>query len=105
MLAGWRAEVLADAGPRDHAVLSRLAERITDRRHEVALVAMLEHEAVTGKVVNNGSDAAPHGALRRAGAAQGRGSLSRLGQCLLADPEGVQRPVRTPSPRRTLEPA
>ncbi|GAA1749836.1 hypothetical protein [Kocuria aegyptia] len=52
MLAGWRAEVLADAGHGDHVLLSRLAERITNRRHEVALVAMLEHQAVIGKIVN-----------------------------------------------------
>ncbi|MHC5559887.1 hypothetical protein [Kocuria sp. U4B] len=38
MLASWRADVVADPSHRDHQVLSRLAERITNRRHEVALV-------------------------------------------------------------------
>jgi hypothetical protein len=95
MLAGWRAEVLADAGHRDHAVLSGLAERITNRRHEVALVQMLEHKAATGKVVNNRSDAALYGALCRARSARTDGSLSVLGLRLLADLEGVPRPVRT----------
>jgi hypothetical protein len=94
MLAGWRAEVLGDPGHRDHDVLSRLAERITNRRHEVALVAMLGQKAATGKVVNNRSDAALYGALRRARAARDDRSLSVLGQRLLADPEGVPRPVR-----------
>lgn len=102
MLAGWRAEVLADAEHRDHAVLSRLAERITNRRHEVALVATLEHKAATGKVVNNRSDAALYGALRRARAARDDRTLSVLGQRLLADLEGAQRPVSAPSRRRTL---
>lgn len=61
---------------RDHTVLSGLAERITDRRHEVALVAMLEHRAATGKVVNNRSDAALYGALGRARTARTDGNLS-----------------------------
>jgi hypothetical protein len=95
MLATWRAEVLAKPGHRDRAVLAGLAERITNRRHEVALVAMLEHRAATGKVVNNRSDAALYGALRRTGTARTDGSLSVLGQRLLADLEGVPRPVRT----------
>jgi hypothetical protein len=49
MLATWRAEVLANPGHRDRAVLAGLAERITNRRHEVALVVMLEHRAATGR--------------------------------------------------------
>jgi hypothetical protein len=73
MLAGWRAEVLGDPGHRDHVVLGRLVERITNRRHEVTLVAMLDHKAVTGKVVNNRSDAALYGAMRRARAARSDG--------------------------------
>lgn len=99
MLASWRADVLADPAHRDHKVLSRLAERITNRRHEVALVAMLEHKAATGKVVNNRSDAALYGALRRARTARSDGSLSVLGQRLLADLEGGPRPVRVRSGR------
>lgn len=95
MLATWRAEVLADPDHRDHAVLAGLAERITNRRHEVALVQMLELKAATGKVVNNRTDAALYGALRRARAARADGSLSVLGQRLLADLEGVPRPSRT----------
>ena len=83
-------------------MLSRLAERITNRRHEVALVATLEHKAATGKVVNNRSDAALYGALRRARAARDDRTLSVLGQRLLADLEGAQRPVSAPSRRRTL---
>ena len=94
MLASWRADVLADPEHRDHRVLAGLAERITNRRHEVALVAMLEQKAATGKVVNNRSDAALYGALRRARTARADGNLSVLGQRLLADLEGVPRPVR-----------
>lgn len=94
MLASWRAEVLTDPGHPDHRVLAGLAERITNRRHEVALVAMLAHQAATGKVVNNRTDAALYGALRRARAARADGSLSGLGMRLLADLEGVPRPVR-----------
>ena len=82
MLASWRAEVLADPAHRDHAVLVGLAERITNRRHEVAL----------------------YGTLRRDGTARADGSLSMLGERLLAELEGAQRPVRTPLRRRTLAP-
>lgn len=95
MLASWRAEVLADPDHRDHGVLAGLAKRITNRRHEVALVAMLEQEAATGKVVNNRTDAALYGALRRARTARTDRSLSVLGQRLQADLEGIPRPVRT----------
>jgi hypothetical protein len=105
MLASWRADVMADLDHRDHRVLSRLAERITNRRHEAALVAMLEHKAATGKVVNNRSDAALYGALRRARAARDDGSLSVLGLRLLADLDGAPRPVRASPQRRELEPA
>ncbi|WP_396400321.1 hypothetical protein [Kocuria kalidii] len=94
MLASWRADVMADLDHRDHRVLSGLAERITNRRHEVALVQMLEYEAAAGKVVNNRSDAALSGALRRARTDR-TGSLSMLGQPLPADVEGVPRPSRT----------
>ncbi|MGQ1798051.1 hypothetical protein ACT4S5_13075 [Kocuria oceani] len=96
MLASWSADVVADPTHRDHQVLSRLAERITNRRHEVALVQMLEHKVATGKVVNNRSDAALYGALRRAKAARADGTLSVLGARLLGDLEGVPRPVRAP---------
>ncbi len=58
MLASWRAEVLTDPAHREHAVPSGLTERITDRRHEAALVQVLEHEAATGEGVSNRSDAA-----------------------------------------------
>jgi hypothetical protein len=55
---------------------------------------MLEHKAATGKVVNNRSDAALYGALRRVRAARADGTLSVLGARLLADLEGAPRPVR-----------
>lgn len=105
MLASWRADVIADPSHRDHRVLAGLAERITNRRHEVALVQMLEHKVATGKVVNNRSDSALYGALRRARAARADGTLSELGARLLADLEGGPRPVRRPGRSRTPGPA
>ena len=98
MLATWRADVLADLDSRNQTVLAGPPERITGRGHEVALVQMLEHRAATGKIVDNRFYVALYGALRRARAAEADESLAVLGQRLLADLEGVPRPVRTRAP-------